>query len=115
VAYVNPNAAVAGAVQALQGAIARLDALKQQPDADFAGIDAGINELQAQQTALRDQTLRSIEASKANRQAIVAVMAATAGLKTETASMQATAADLTNVAKVVTAATSLVAALAPFM
>jgi hypothetical protein len=114
VAYVTPNDAVAGAVQALQGAIARLDALKQHPDADFARIDAGIDALQAQRTALRDQTLRSIEASKANRQAIIAVMVATAGLKTEAARMQTTATDLANVAKVVTAATSLVVALARF-
>jgi hypothetical protein len=71
--------------------------------------------LQARQATLRDQVLRTIEASPDNRQAIAAMTTTAASLKAEAAAMQATAADLTSVAKVVTAATALVAALAPFI
>jgi hypothetical protein len=114
-AQVNPNDVASAGVQALQGAIATLDALKLQPDPDIPGIDAQINALQAQQAGLRNQVLRSIEDSAANKQAIAAMNAAAASLKTAAATMQVTAANLANVAKVVTAAASLVAALAPFV
>jgi hypothetical protein len=109
---VNPNDVATAGVQALQAAIAELDTLKQQPDADAGPIDARIEALQIAQAALRDQALSTIEESGANKQAIAAMNAAAANLKTEAAVMKATAADLASVAKVVTAATSLVAALA---
>ncbi len=113
-AQVNPNDVAAAGIQALHGVIAELDGLKLRPDADLGQIDARIDALQAQQAALRDQVLRTIEVAAVNRQAIAAMNAAAASLETEAATMCATAADLTSVAKVVTAATSLVAALAPF-
>jgi len=114
-AQVNPNDVATTCVLALQGAIAKLDALKQQPDADVGQIDAQIDALQTAQAALRDQALRAIEESEANKQAIAAMNSAAANLRTEAAAMQATAADLTSAAEVVTAATSLVAALAHFI
>lgn len=111
-AAVNPNDVATAGVQALQGAIAKLDALKQQPDADAGQIDARIDDLQTAQAALRDQALRTIEESDANKQAIAALNAAVANLKTEAAAIEVTAGDLVSVMNVVTAATSLVAALA---
>jgi hypothetical protein len=115
VSQVDPNDVATAGVQALQGAIAKLDALKQQPDADLAKIDGQIDALQTQQTVLRDQALRTIEDSAANQQAITAMNAAAANLKIEAAIMKVTAADLAGVAKVVTAAMSLIGMLAPFI
>lgn len=112
---VNPNDIAAAGVEALQCAIARLDGLKHQADADIGQIDDQIDALQAQQAALRDQVLRTIEDFAANQQAIAAMNAAAITLKTEAAIMQATAADLAGVAKVVAAAVSLIATLAPFI
>jgi len=114
-AQLNPNDVATASVQALQDVIAKLDALKQQPDADIGQIDARIDVLQTAQAALCDQALRTIEESEANQQAIAAMNSAATNLKIEAAAMHATAADLANVAKVVTAATSLVATLAHFV
>jgi hypothetical protein len=114
-AQVNPNDVATAGALALQGAIASLDALKQQPDADLRQIDDRIDALQAQQAALRNQALRTIEDSDATRQAITAMHNAAASLNTEAAIMRATAADLTAVAKVVAAAASLVATFAAFV
>jgi hypothetical protein len=113
-AQVDPNDAATAGVQALQGAIAELDALKRQPDVDLGEIDARIDALQEQQATLRDQALRIIEDSDANREAIAAMNMAASNLRTEAATMNATAADLTKVAQVVTAAMSLIATLARF-
>lgn len=112
---VNPNDVAAAGVQALQSAITILDALKRRPNADPEPIDGQIDALQAQQAALRSQVLRAIDDFAANKQAITAMNAAAAALDTEAAIMQATAADLTDVAKVVAAATLLAATLAPFL
>lgn len=114
-AQVNPNDVATAAVQTLQDSIARLDALKQQPGADFAGLDAQIDALQARQVAIRDLALRTAVDSGADRQAIAAMNAAAAALRTEAATMKATATYLAGVANVLRAATALVAALAPFV
>lgn len=114
-AQMDPNEVATAGVQTLQVAIAKLDALKRQPDADAGQIDARIDALQTAQAALRDQALRTIEESDASKQAIAAMNAAAASLKVEAAAMKALAADLASVAKIVTAATSLVAALAYFV
>ena len=115
VSQVNPNDVASAGVQALQGAITKLDALKLQRGADIGRIDAQIDTLQVQQAALRDQVLHTTEESGASQQAVAAMNAAAIALKTEAAVMQATAADLAIVAKVVAAAASLAAALAPFI
>jgi hypothetical protein len=112
---VNPNDVAAAGDRALQDAIDRLDALKQQSPGDAARIDAQIDALQSQQAALRDQALCAIEDSDSNRQAIAAMNAAAASLNAEAANMRATAAALTSATKVVAAAASLVAALARFV
>ena len=114
-AQVNPNDVATASVQALQDAITKLAVLKQQSNADAGQIDAQIDSLQVAQAALRDQALRAIEESEATKQAIAAMNSAAANLKIEAAAMQATAADLTSVAEIVTAATSLAAALAHFV
>jgi hypothetical protein len=115
VTQVNPNDVATAAIQVLLGAIARLDALKRQPQADVVQLDTQIDALQAQQAALRDQALRQIEDSPAGQQAIAAMSAAAATLAAEATTLKATATDLTGVAQLVTAATSLVAAFAPFL
>lgn len=113
-ALVNPNDVAAAGCRVLQGAIDKLDALKQLDGCDTAQINALIDASQSHQAALRDQTLQAIEDSDENRQAIMAMNAATASLNAEAANMRATAADLANIAKVVATAGSLVAALAQF-
>jgi hypothetical protein len=111
---VDPNVVAAAAIQNLQDAITRLDAQKQQQNADIPGIDTQINALEAQQADLQNQALRTIEDSAANQQAIAAMNAAAASLKNEASNITDLATALASAAKVATAVASLAAALAPF-
>jgi septal ring factor EnvC (AmiA/AmiB activator) len=114
-AEVNPNDVAKKGITDIQGAIDRLTAQQQQPGADIPGIDAQINALQQNQQDLRNQALRTIEDSDANKQAIAAMNAAAAGLTTEASKIKDLATALTGVAKVATAAASLITSLAPFL
>jgi len=111
----DPNTVASAGIDTLQGAIDKLNALKTQPSADIVALDAQIEALLYKQDDLRDQALRTIEDSDANKQAITAMNAAVARLNTEAAKITDLATALAAAAKVVTAATSLVTALAPFI
>lgn len=112
---VDPNKVTSAGIDALQGAIDKLYALKLQPGGDIVAIDAQIEALEDKQDDLRNQTLRTIEDSNANQAAIAAMNAAAASLNTEAANIKDVATALGAAAKVLTAATSLVIALAPFL
>ncbi len=112
---VDPNKVASAGIEVLQGAIDKLNALKGQPGADIVGIDAQIEALQDKQDDLRNQALRTIEDSDANKQAIAAMNAAAANLNAEAANIKDVATALTTAAKIVSAATALVTALAPFI
>ena len=112
---VGANDIATAAIQILQDSIDQLSALKLEPGVDIPGIDARIGALEDRQDDLRIQALRTIEASDANKQAIAAVNAAAALLKSEAANMKVTATDLADAAAVMTAAASLVAAFLPLV
>ncbi|HUN44193.1 MAG TPA: hypothetical protein VMU81_28210 [Acetobacteraceae bacterium] len=112
---VNPNDAASSGSQEIQGAIAKLDALKKIPGANFAAIDEKINDLQAQDAALTNLALQTMVDAPKFGQEVAAMSAAAAALKAEAANMQIAAKDVTAVAKVVSAAASLVTALQPFV
>jgi len=112
---VNPCDVASSGSQDIQNAIARLDALKTKPGADFGAIDRQIDDLQAQDAALTNLQLQAIVASENFKQEVATMNAAAGALKAEAANMQVAVNDLTAVAKVVNAAASLVTALAPFV
>ncbi len=114
-ADVDPNQVASAGIDALQGAIDKLNALKMQPGADIVAFDAQIEALQDKQDDLRNQALRMIEDSGANKQAIAAMNAAAANLKTEARNIKDVATALGAAAKILTATASLVTALAPFL
>jgi hypothetical protein len=114
-AIVDPNNVASAGIRTLQGAIDKLNGLKLQPGADIVGIDAQIQALQDKQDDLRDQALRTIEDSDANKQAIAAMTKAAASLSAEAANIKDVATALGVAQKVVAAAGSLIAALAPFI
>jgi hypothetical protein len=115
VAQIDPNAVASAGIADLQTAIDALNALELQPGADIPGIDAHIKTLITKQAALQNQALRQIEDSVENQQAIAAMNKAAAALKSEAGNIASVATALTDAAKVVSAVTSLITALAPFI
>ncbi len=114
-ATIDPNDVASASIQDVQGAIDKLSAMIVLPGADIAGINGQITALQGKQGEIRTQALRTIEDSPENKQAIAAMNAAAAALKTEAAQIGTLATALTQAAKVVTAATSLITTFAPFI
>ena|SRR5258707_10215310 len=114
-AEVNPNDVCAAGIEDIQRAIDKLSALTLQPGADIPGIDAHIDALQDSQADLRNQALRAIEDSAASKLAIAALNAAAAALTAEASKIKDVGTALAGAAKVVSAAGSLVTALAPFL
>lgn len=114
-AIVDPNQVASAGVTSLQGTIDKLNSLKLALGADIVGIDAQIEALQGKQDDLRNQALRTIEDSDANKQAIAAMNKAAASLSAEAANIKDVATALGVAQKVVAAAGSLIAALVPFI
>lgn len=114
-ADVDPNAAASAGIQTLQDAIKRLNGMLTQDGADVDGIGVKIRALIAEQTDLRFLALRTLEDSPANKQAIDMLNAASKTLTDEAARIKEVATAIADAAKVLSAAASLVTALAPFL
>ena len=113
-ADVDLNDVASKGIQDLQDSIDKLNGLMNQPGADIPGIATQIEALQAKQTDLRDMALGTIQATEADRDAIAAVTAAAVSLSKEASKIKDAASALTTAIKVVSAAGSLVTALAGF-
>jgi septal ring factor EnvC (AmiA/AmiB activator) len=112
---VDPNATATSGIQALQDSIKKLNGMLTQDGADVSGITAQIRALVAEQTDLRFLALRTLEDSPENKKAIDDLNAASKALSDEAANIGAVATALNDAAKVMSAAASLVTALAPFL
>ncbi len=114
-ADIDPNPTVQPGIDALQDSIDTMNHLKTQPGADFDAFEAKIKALQDQQDAIALRELKTLLDSSANRQAIAALKAATDKLVKEAKTITDVATALNTAAKVITAATAVVAKLAPFL
>jgi hypothetical protein len=110
----DPAPAATAGIQALQDSINKMNGMLIQSGADVIAMTAQIRALVARQSDIRFVTLRALEVSAANRQAITALNEASQALSDEARSMGIVATALNDAARVVSAAGSLIAALAPF-
>lgn len=111
----NPNDTANAGNQDLQNSITKLNAMKQQSGANIPAINQQIKSLIAKQTDLRTLALKQDIDDASNQAAIKAMTAAATALNTAAENIKNVATAFNDAAQVITAATSLITALAPFV